>query len=67
MQMIFSNTTVQKHQFFSTQLSFYSPTLTSTEETTVLTILTFVGKGMFLLFNSCLGWSYLFFQGASIF
>ena len=26
---IFSNTTVQKHQFVSTQLSFYSPTLTS--------------------------------------
>ena len=26
---VFSNTTVQKHQFFSTQLSFYSPTLTA--------------------------------------
>ena len=26
---VFSNTTVQKHQFFSTQLSLYSPTFTS--------------------------------------
>ena len=26
---VFSNTTVQKHQFFGTQLSLYSPTLTS--------------------------------------
>ena len=26
---VFSNTMVQKHQFFSAQLSFYSPTLTS--------------------------------------
>ena len=26
---VFSNTTVQKHQFFSSQLSLYSPTLTS--------------------------------------
>ena len=26
---VFSNTTVQKHQFLGTQLSFYSPTLTS--------------------------------------
>ena len=26
---VFSNTTVQKHQFFSTQLSLYSPALTS--------------------------------------
>ena len=26
---VFSNTTVQKHQFFGAQLFFYSPTLTS--------------------------------------
>ena len=29
---VFSNTTVQKHQFFSTQPSFYGPTLTSTHD-----------------------------------
>ena len=29
--------------------------------------LTFVGKVMSLLFNTCLGWSQLFFQGASVF
>ena len=43
----FSNTTVQKHQFFGTQL--YSPTLTSihdTGKTIALTRQTFVGKVM---------------------
>ena len=29
LQRVFSNTKVQKHQFFMAQLSFYSPTLTS--------------------------------------
>ena len=43
---VFSNTTVQKHQFFSAQL--YSPTLTSV----ALTRWTFVGKVMSLLFNT---------------
>ena len=49
----FSNTTVQKHQFFSTQV-LYSPTLTSyttTGKTIALTRRTFVGKVMSLLFN----------------
>ena len=46
---VFSNTTVQKHQFFSAQL--YSPTLMTTGKTIALTILTFVGKVMFLLLN----------------
>ena len=49
---IFSNTTVQKHQFFSAQL--YDPTLTSIHDywkTIALSTWTFVGKGMSLLFN----------------
>jgi len=48
----FSNTTVQKHQLFSTQL--YSPTLTSIHDywkkTLALSRWTFVGKVMSLLF-----------------
>ena len=50
---VFSNTTVQKHQFFSAQL-LYSPTLTSTHDfwkTKALTKWTFVGKVMSLLYN----------------
>ena len=50
---VFSNTTFQKHQFFSTQL-LYSLTLTSiltTGKIIALTRWTFVGKVMFLLFN----------------
>ena len=49
---VFSNTTVQKHQFFCAQLSF-CPTLTSMTigKTITLTRLTFVSKVIFLLFN----------------
>ena len=46
---VFSNTTVQKHQFFSTQLSSH-PHMT-TGKTIALTRQTFVGKVMSLLFN----------------
>ena len=49
---VFSNTTVQKHQFFDTQL--YSPTLTSIHDhwkNHSLTRWTFVGKVMSLLLN----------------
>ena len=49
---VFSNTTVQKHQFFGTQL--YSPILTpymTTGKTIVFTKWTFVSKEMSLLFN----------------
>ena len=49
----FSNTTVQKHQFFGTQLSSQSnshPYMT-TGKTIALTRWTFVGKVMSLLFN----------------
>ena len=50
---IFSNTTVQKHQFFGAQL-FYSPTLNpylTTGKTIALTRQTFVAKLMSLLFS----------------
>jgi len=50
---VFSNTTVQKHQFFSAQF-LSCPTLTSiltTGKTIALTRWTFVGKVMSLLFN----------------
>ena len=51
---VFSSTTVQKHQFFSAQLSLWSishPYMT-TGKTIALTIQTFVGKVMSLLFNT---------------
>ena len=49
---VFSNTTVQKYQFFGAQLS-YSSTLTymTTGRDLALTRQTFVGKVMSLLFN----------------
>ena len=50
---VFSNTTVQKHQFFGAQL-LYSPALTSimtTGKTIALTRWTFVGKVISLLLN----------------
>ena len=50
---VFSNNTVQKHQFFSTQV-FYSPTVTSIPDCWKnhrLVRWTFVGKVMSLLFN----------------
>ena len=58
---VFSNTTVQKHQFFGTQLSSQSrlshsghPYMT-TGKTIALTRQTFVGKVMSLLFNMLSG------------
>ena len=50
---VFSNTTVQKHQFFGTQLSLYcnSHIHTWLLKTIALTRQTFVGRVMFLLFN----------------
>ena len=51
---VFSNTPVQKHQFFGTQLSLWSNSHIHTwplEKTTALTRRTFVGKVMSLLFN----------------
>ena len=50
---VFSNTTVQKHQFFGAQVSLWSnsyPYMT-TGKTIALTTRTFVGKVMSLLYN----------------
>ena len=48
---VFSNTTVQKHQFLSAQLSLYSHPYMTTGKTIALTRRTFVDKVMSLLFN----------------
>ena len=51
---VFSNTTVQKHQFFGAQLSLWSSShihIRPLEKTIALTRWTFVGKVMSLLFN----------------
>ena len=52
---VFSNTTVQKHQFFGAQLSFFMVQLShpymTTGKTIALTRWTFVGKVMSLLLN----------------
>ena len=66
---IFSNTTVQKHQFFSTQPSLWSH-LTSIRDNWEnhsfdCTDLCWQSNVYFLI--CCLDFSYLFFQGASIF
>ena len=48
---VLTNTTVQKHQFFGTQLSLLSHPYMTTGKTIALTRRTFVGKVMSLLFN----------------
>ena len=51
---VFSNTTVQKHQFFGSQLVFivqFSHPYMTTGKNIALTRWAFVGKGMSLLFN----------------
>ena len=66
---VLSNTTVQKHQCFGTQLSLWSYSNIRTwllGKTIALTIWTFVGKVMSLLFNM-LSKLVIFFQRASIF
>ena len=56
---VFSNTTVQKHQFFGTQLPLWSNSHIHTwlleGKTIALTRRTFVGKVMSLLLTCCLG------------
>ena len=57
---VFSNTTVQKHQFFDAQLSLWSNSHIHTwlmEKSIALTRWTFIGKVMSLLLICCLGWS----------
>ena len=64
---VFSNTTVQKRQFFGAQLSLLSNSHIHTRLLEIPELWwTFVDKVMSLLFNM-LSWSELFFQGASIF
>ena len=67
---VFSSTTVQKHQFFSTQPFLWSnshiPYMT-TGKTTDLPIHTFVSKVMSLLLNMLSRFVIAFFQGASVF
>ena len=67
---VFSNTTVQKHQFFSAQLSSQSNTqhpYMTTRKTIALTRQTFVDKVMSLLFNMCHLhiWDYWYFSRPS--
>ena len=67
----FSNTSVQKHQFFGSQPSLWStsrihPYMT-TGKTIALTRRTFIRKVMSLLFNTLSRLVILFFQGASVF
>ena len=67
---VFSNTTFQKYQFFSAQLSVtvqLSYPYMAAGKTIALTIWTFVGKVMPLLFNILSRFVMLFFQGASVF
>ena len=62
---VFSDTTIQKHQFFSFQHS--HPYMTTGKTIAVLTRWTFVGKVMSLLFNMLSRLVITFFQGASVF
>ena len=68
---VFSNTTVQKHQFFVWHSAFFIVQLShpymTTGKTIALTTWTFVDKVMSLLFNMLSRLVILFFQGASIF
>ena len=63
---VFSNTTVQKHQFFGTQLSLYqlSHAYMTTGKTIALTRWTLVGKVMSLLLN-ILSWLLITFLPTS--
>ena len=67
---VFAHTTVQKHQFFDTQLSSQSSSHThnmTPEKTIALTRWTFVGKVISLLFNMLFKSVKLSFQGVGVF
>ena len=67
---VFSITTAQNRQFFGAQSSFMvqlSHLYMATGKTIALTVWTFVGKVMFLLFNTLSKFLKFFFQGASVF
>ena len=51
LSIVFSNTTIQKHQFFGTQVSLWSNSQIHTRLLIALTSWTFVSKVMSLLFN----------------
>ena len=62
------STTVQKHQFFRTQLSEQlSQPYVTTGKTITLTVRNFASKKCLCFLICCLGLTFLFFQGASIF
>ena len=66
---VISNTTVQKHEFFSAQLCLWSNSHIHIWllETITLTRQTFVGKVMSLLFNMLSRLATVFYQGPSVF
>ena len=66
---VFSNTTIQKHQFFCAQPSLWSHShaYMTTRKTTALIIGTLLAKQCLCFLICCLGLSWLFFQGASVF
>ena len=64
---VFSNTTVQKHQFFSVQPALWSNSHMTTGKTIALTRQTFVGKALSLLFNMLSRLVITFLPRASIF
>ena len=67
---VFSNTTVQKHQFFSAQFSLWSNTHIHTgllEKPLLWLDGPLLTKWCLCFLICCLGWSQFFFQGASIF
>ena len=53
---VFFNTTVQKHEFCSVQLSLWSNSHIHTWLLQSFDYINFISKVMSLLFNSCLGW-----------
>ena len=68
----FSNTTVQKHQFFSSQLSLWSNShihkwLLEKPWLWLYGLYAFIGKVMSLLFNTLSRFVLAFFQGARVF
>ena len=68
--IVFSNTTVQKHQFLQRSAFFIVPLshpYMTTGKKIALTRQTFVGKVASLLFNMLSSWSWLFYQVASVF
>ena len=64
---VFSSTTIWEHQFFGTQPSLWSNSHMTTGKTIGLTIQTFVGKVMSLLFNTLFRFAIAFLLKACVF